>query len=269
MNVTLSDYISTALEKAPKCANFAALQDALAAEYGTRNTFKPAFDGSYSRWNTGAAKVPDGIAKVFESIGTGLKVSSAAPSAPKPEPEKPSTQANAPTTPKVTMEGLGKTVNALATDPSPSVRTPVIEGIQKSIAMKSARPDFSFLHGMERTTIAAEFDRLGGLSEKQHRLYSYRRQQWCTAHRMTPEQVSGLPLVSPEMITSDQIKNREDVQKAAKHLPGLTACLHKVNARIVEQHSKGRLHPATLEERKQVISRMNACEKLLGKPLTA
>ncbi len=166
------------------------------------------------------------------------------------------------------VKSVGAAAFSAVTNPDPIVRGPAVSGLNASL-VAAARPDFAFLRGMERVRIAAEFERLGGLSEATHKLYMYRRRQYCEQHHLTPEQVSGsTTTIIPEMIPKAEVKTREATVKAKRELPALRAAMDKVNAKVAASvGSKTELEGA-LYVRSLALRDLNKAESLLGLTLT-
>ncbi|PTX95079.1 hypothetical protein DB345_12340 [Spartobacteria bacterium LR76] len=146
-------------QNAPQSKNFDDLLGKCDLEFGKKHPSRGVFQIARSRYDAGQI-IPKKFHDIIESIGTETPKAESTPAlaaeAAKPltppavvsapiasTPSKPAAKAmpapvapapvRAEHLPKVSMATLGKTVNALMTDPNPSVRQPVIEGIQKGL----------------------------------------------------------------------------------------------------------------------------------------
>jgi hypothetical protein len=294
---SLAEVIPFLKGHAPKARNFSDLLSKLEGEAGRSSPICKLFRGAHDRYAQGK-NGPRELWSIFDEIGSGLKVVKATPASKKAEEtnededpkKKPATDDEDNTEKDKESEeeeeddeepeekkkssanaaSLGRTLVSLATHPDPKIRKPIVDGLQQSLAA-SAKPDFSFLKGMERVSLSMEFERLGGLSEQSHWIYMHRRREYCETHRLTPEQVSGAKeAIIPEKITKDQMQQREQQAVARKALPALAARLHQVNLRVLGQAKAngGKVPAATIQERAAILQQVNRLEKTLGLKLT-
>lgn len=139
---------------------------------------------------------------------------SVVPQAAAPAPEAQTPPSNA----SQAITQIGRTVATLATDPRASVRTPIIEGLGKSIeAAKAVSPCFEFLSGSEKLLLKREWQERGGLSERSLKTFNHWRAEFCKANKMTPEVAFGCPDAPlPQLVIESAGERKARLNKIAR-----------------------------------------------------
>jgi len=135
-----------------------------------------------------------------------------------------------------TISEIGRTVATLATDPRASVRTPIIEGLGKSMeAAQVVSPCFDFLSGFEKVHLKREWQERGGLSDRSLKLFNHRRAEFCKANKMTPEEAYSCPDAPlPKLVIESEGEQKARVAKLSEVERNRSEELSKIDTAIAE-----------------------------------